>query len=73
MKISRGGKRPGGKLPGGKVPVTVPKLSSNLVSIAQISSDRKSVEFFTDSCKILDQKKKMIAHGKRIGNLYLLD
>ena len=51
----------------------VPKLSSNLVSIAQISSDRKSVEFFTDSCKILDQKKKMIAHGKRIGNLYLLD
>ena len=50
----------------------VPKLAHNLISVSQITNDGKTIKFFDESCKIM-QNDRMIAHGTKMNNLFILD
>lgn len=51
----------------------VPKLSYNLLSVSKMSERKKTTIFTGQSCKIQDKQKKIVATGKRVGNLYRLN
>ena len=51
----------------------VPKLSYNLVSVANISKRNKVVKFTMSACYMLDEKHKMVAEATTMGSLYQLD
>ena len=51
----------------------VPKLAHNLISIPQITNNNVKAVFYDNSCKILNRHDKLVAYGKRVGNLFVLD
>ena len=51
----------------------VPDLSHSLISVAQATEGGKEVCFLENSCKIISKNNKLLAIGKRIGKLYVLD
>ena len=52
----------------------VPKLAHNLISIPQMTmKNNVKAVFFENSCKILNRYDKLVAYGKRVGNLFVLD
>ena len=52
----------------------VPGLSHNLLSISQITSEKNlSVNFFQNSCKIANKSGKLVASGKKLGKLFVLE
>ena len=50
----------------------VPGLAYNLISVSQVTRDGKQIQFYNNSCKILNNGK-MIAFGSKVDNLYMLD
>ena len=50
----------------------VPELAHNLISVSQITRDGKVVKFYDSSCTIF-HGEKIIAHGSKINNLFILD
>lgn len=51
----------------------VPKLSYSLLSVSKASEAGKTTKFDKSGCKILNQKKKVIAVATKHGNLYYLE
>ena len=51
----------------------VPDLVHNLISVSHITREGKVVNFSEISCKILSKKSKLLAVGKKMGKLYVLD
>lgn len=51
----------------------VPKLAINLLSVSAITRIKKQVTFVDDICKIAYKHGKLIAFGKLVGKLYLLE
>lgn len=51
----------------------VPELAHNLISISQVTQGGKATVFHQQSCKIFSKKNKLLAVGKKIGKLYMLD
>ena len=47
-------------------------LKCNLLSVAKLSKDSKSVVFNSKGCDILDGDSRVVARGERKGNLYYL-
>ena len=50
----------------------VPNLSSNLLSVCQITKKKFTMAFNDEECSILTPKGRTIGKGKRHGNLYIL-
>ena len=51
----------------------VPDLAYNLISVSQVTLGGKVTNFYENSCKILNKKSKLLAVGKKLGKLYVLD
>ena len=51
----------------------VPDLAHNLISISQVTLGGKITKFYEHSCKIFRKENKLLAVGKRLGKLYMLD
>ena len=51
----------------------VPDLAHNLISISQVTLGGKITKFYEHSCKIFSKENKLLAVGKRLGKLYMLD
>ena len=50
----------------------VPNLAFNLVSVPQIAESGNITSFHSETCKIVDKRNKLLAYGKKIGQLYFL-
>ena len=50
----------------------VPDLSSNLMSVRQITEKKFTMAFDDEKCNILTPKGRIIGEGKRHGHLYVL-
>ena len=51
----------------------VPDLAHNLISISQVTLGGKITKFYEHSCKIFSKENKLLAVGKELGKLYMLD
>ena len=51
----------------------VPDLAHNLISVSQVTQGGKEICFLENSCKIISKNKILLAVGKKIGKLYMLD
>ena len=51
----------------------VPELSYNLLSVSKAVNAGKVVEFDNDGCNIKDERGRVLASAKRVGNLFYLN
>ena len=51
----------------------VPDLNHNLISVSQCNANNRRTIFYENSCKIFSNDNCLIACGKKLGKLYVLD